>query len=123
MGVSLGSATVSLGIDTSALSQGVNTAKNVLSQLASGNIVGAVATGVVAIGAATIGLGVATTKMAGDFQSSMTRLVTGAGESQSNLRKVSDGVLAMAASTGTSTALLSAAMFTIESSGHMGSPH
>jgi TP901 family phage tail tape measure protein len=67
-------------------------------------------------------------KMAGDFQASMVRLKTSAGESgdvlggklTGNLKKVSDGVLDLAVKTGTSTGQLSAAMYKIESAGFHG---
>lgn len=64
--------------------------------------------------------GVASVKMAGDFQESMTTLVTGAGESQSNIKMVSDGILKMAVNTGTSTSQLSSGMYLIESAGFHG---
>lgn len=73
---------------------------------------------VVAVGAAVVG-GVSV-KMAGDFQSSITQLATGAGESQSNLKMVSDGILQMSVQTGTSTSNLVAGMYMIESAGYHG---
>lgn len=79
------------------------------------------ATGALVAGAAAmVGIGVVSTKMAADFQTSMTSLVTGAGESQSNLKKVSDGVLQMAVDTGTSTKQLSDGLYLIESAGFHG---
>jgi phage-related protein len=62
----------------------------------------------------------ASVKMAGDFQASMTRLVTSAGESESNLKSVSAGVLQIANATGTSTTQLAQAMYMIESGGQHG---
>lgn len=62
----------------------------------------------------------ASIKMAADFQSSMTRLVTSAGESDANLKAVSSGVLQVARDTGTSTDELAKAMYTIESGGQHG---
>ncbi len=59
-------------------------------------------------------------KNAADFQSSMTRLVTSAGESESNLSEVSQGVLNIARQTGTSTTALASALYTIESGGQHG---
>jgi TP901 family phage tail tape measure protein len=58
--------------------------------------------------------------MAGDFQQSMTQLVTGAGESQKNLGQVSQGILDMAVKTGTATRDLAAGMYMIESAGYHG---
>lgn len=83
--------------------------------------VGTIIAGSIAIaGAAIIGLGIKTTKMAGDFQAGMTSLVTGAGESQNAIGMVSNGILNMAVSTGTSTQQLIAGMFNIESAGYHG---
>lgn len=70
--------------------------------------------------AALVGVGASAVKAAGDFQSGMTSLVTGAGEAQSNIKMVSDGILAMSTATGTSTKDLTAAMYEIESSGQHG---
>ena len=70
--------------------------------------------------AAVAAVGIASVVMAGNFQQSMTQLVTGAGESQSNLKMVSDGILQMAQDTGTSTKQLAAGMFMIESAGYHG---
>src|SRR5437899_9820265 len=79
------------------------------------------AIGAAAVGAAAlIGIGVASTKMAGDFQSSMSNLVTGAGESQNAIKMVSDGMLKMAVDTGTGTKQLAEGMFMVESSGQHG---
>ncbi|HET8908102.1 MAG TPA: phage tail tape measure protein, partial [Ktedonobacterales bacterium] len=73
-----------------------------------------------ATGAIMIGVGVAATKMAADFQSGLTSLVTGAGEDQKNLQMVHDGILKMSAETGTSTKQLIAGMYMIESGGYHG---
>lgn len=81
------------------------------------NKVGMIATGVAAAVAISAGSMV---KAAGDYQSSITRLATSAGESKANLDLVSKGVLDVANSTGTSTKQLTAAMYTIESGGQHG---
>lgn len=73
---------------------------------------------VAALGA--LGIGLASIKMAADFQSSMTLLVTGAGESQSNLKMVSDGILKMAPEVGETTQQLASGMYLIESAGFHG---
>jgi TP901 family phage tail tape measure protein len=75
--------------------------------------------GVVA-GAAGIGVAIASVKMAGDFQASMQKLVSTAGESQGALKGVSDGVLKMAVDTGTSTKELADGMYMVESAGFHG---
>lgn len=74
------------------------------------------------IGVATtaVGAGVATLKMAADFQEGMTSLVTGAGESEKNMRLVSDGILNMAGAVGESTKQLTAGMYMVESAGYHG---
>ena len=73
-----------------------------------------------AAGAAFVGIGVASTKMAADFESGITSLKTGAGEAQDNLKMVSDGVLKMAVDTGTSAKMLTDGMYMIESAGFHG---
>ena len=70
--------------------------------------------------AALIGVGVASVKMAGDFQSAVTTLETGAGESAKNLQMVSDGILNLATQTGTATKQLTDGMFMVESAGFRG---
>ena len=68
------------------------------------------------------GLGIAaiSVKMAGDFQASMQKLVTTAGESQSNLGKVSSGIKNIAVQTGTGTKELADGMYMVESAGFHG---
>lgn len=73
--------------------------------------------------ASIVGLGAAmagTTKMAGDFQASQTRLVASAGETASNLKVVSDGILKMAGDVGYSAQQLSTAMYGVEKAGYRG---
>ncbi|MDE1904841.1 MAG: phage tail tape measure protein [Rhodospirillales bacterium] len=72
----------------------------------------------IGIGAAVAG--VAAVKMASDFQSSMTSLVTGAGESEKNIGLVSSGILNMAGQTGTSASELAKGMYLVESAGYHG---
>jgi TP901 family phage tail tape measure protein len=74
-----------------------------------------------AVGAAAfVGVGVAAVKMGMDFQSAMTQLVTGAGESEKNISLVSNGILNMAGSVGTSAMDLAKGMYYIESAGYHG---
>ncbi|MEU4296338.1 phage tail tape measure protein [Kitasatospora aureofaciens] len=76
------------------------------------------------LGAATTAAGVAVAgvsiKMAGDFQASMLKLTTTAGESQANLNMVSEGVKKLAVDTGTSTKQLADGMYLVESAGFHG---
>lgn len=79
--------------------------------------------GVVAAAAVTAGLvtvGVASIKMAADFQSQMTQLVTGAGESQANLALVGAGIQKMAGQVGISASDLAKGMYLVESAGYHG---
>jgi hypothetical protein len=71
-------------------------------------------------GVAAVGAGVEFAKMAGDFNMATTRLVTSAGETQSNLQMVRDGILGMAGSVGYSSDELAAAMYKVESGGQHG---
>lgn len=84
----------------------------------SGGLGGALAGISVAAAAVTIGLGGSAVKAAGDFQAQTERLVTSAGELQSNLGLVRDGILQMSVDTATSTEQLSAGMYYVESSGY-----
>ena len=70
-------------------------------------------------GSAVVG-GIAAVKMAGDFQTSMTQLVTGAGESRSNIDLVSKGLLAMSGQVGVSAQDLASGMYLVESAGYHG---
>lgn len=70
--------------------------------------------------AAVVGLGAVAVHMAGDFQEGLTSLVTGAGEAQSNLQLVSDGIMSLSETTGESTSQLIAGMYMIESAGYHG---
>lgn len=63
---------------------------------------------------------VASVKMAADFQQSTERLVTSAGEQQSQLDMVRQGILNLAGQVGYSSDELSKAMYTIESGGQHG---
>jgi len=76
------------------------------------------------MGAAVLGAGLAiagtAVKMAGDFQQSMTKLATTAGESQGNLKMVGDGILTMAGQVGISADELAKGMYTVESAGYHG---
>ncbi len=65
-------------------------------------------------------IGAASLKAAGNFQQAMTQLVTGAGESQANIKLVSDGILSMAGATGTSADELAKGMYLVESAGYHG---
>lgn len=65
-------------------------------------------------------MGVKAVKAAGDFQSSQERLVTSAGELQTNLKGVSDGVLEMSGQVGYSAKTISTGMYTVESAGYHG---
>lgn len=62
----------------------------------------------------------ASLKMAADFQTATTRLVTAAGESEHNIKAVSDGILQVAKDTGTSVSALTKGAYQIESAGFHG---
>lgn len=65
-------------------------------------------------------IGGASIKAAADFQSAMTSLVTGAGESQGNIAAVSQGILDMSTHVGTTASQLAQGMYMIESAGYHG---
>lgn len=115
----LGSMVVKLGLESSGLAGGLRTASSALSGFAGSapGLLGGVGLAVGAAAALTVGLGIATTKMAGDFQQSVTKLYTTAGESKSNLQMVGDGILGMSASVGTGAQQLVDAMYWVEGGG------
>ena len=88
------------------------------SSMTTASNVGKLALTGIAIGAGVVG--VASVKMAGDFQESVTQLQTGAGESAANLGLVSKGMLDMAGQVGQSAQNLSAGMYLVESAGYHG---
>jgi TP901 family phage tail tape measure protein len=87
----------------------------------SGGGISKIQAGMIAIGlAAAVYIGGKAVQAAGDYQASLLRLVTAAGETQSGLKVVSDGLLNMSVSTGTSLTQLSDSMFIVEKAGHHG---
>ncbi len=74
----------------------------------------------VAAAVATVGVAVAGVKMATDFQTATVRLVTSAGEVQSNLKMVQDDILQMSGQVGVSSMELANAMYYVESAGFQG---
>ena len=71
-------------------------------------------------GLAVVGLGVVSVKTAATFQMAMTNLVTGAGESEKNIKMVSAGILSMASIVGMTATQLAAGMYMVESAGYHG---
>jgi TP901 family phage tail tape measure protein len=78
------------------------------------------ATGLLAASAVTIGLGLESIRMAGNFEAAVTRLATSAGESQKNLGMVGQGMLDMAGKVGYSAVDLAKGMYVVESAGYHG---
>jgi TP901 family phage tail tape measure protein len=68
-----------------------------------------------AVGVVGIGVAVVSVKMAADFQTAMSRLTGAAGESQSNMAMVSQGIEDMAGSVGFTDKQLASAMYTVDS--------
>lgn len=97
-------------IGTGALMQGATQAGTALWQLG----------GMIALAGTAIAVkfGIDAVKAASAFQAGMTSLVTGAGETQSALGQVSQGILQMSIDTGTSTQQLTAGMYMVESAGY-----
>lgn len=73
-----------------------------------------------AVAAGTVVVAVEAVKMAGEFQASVTKLGTTAGEAQGNLKMVGDGMLEMAGQVGISAQDLAKGMYTVESAGFHG---
>ena len=87
------------------------TASGGFNKLAVGALAAGVAVGVIAE---------KTIKAASTYQSQLTALVTGAGESQSNINMISKDLLQMAVQTGTTTTQLTSGLYMIESAGFHG---
>jgi hypothetical protein len=68
-----------------------------------------------------VGVGIASVKMAGDFQAETAVLQTAAGETAKNLGKVRKGILSISEGTGTGIKNLTDGMYTIEKAGFRGS--
>src|SRR5258707_2035961 len=79
-----------------------------------------VATALAVVGVVAGVAGVVSAKMAGDFESAVTRLYTTAGEVHKNLQMVGDGILTMASQVGTGAMQLVQGMYWIESGGGRG---
>jgi len=71
-------------------------------------------------GAALVGIGVASIKMAGDFQQGVNRLVTGAGDVTDKMRQMGQSILGISTSTGVLTGELLPAMYLIISANQRG---
>jgi TP901 family phage tail tape measure protein len=81
---------------------------------------GLVAGGLLVAGAAIIGIGALSTKMAADFQQSTNLLITSAGETTQNIGMIRTGLLQMSVDTATSTSDLVKGMFNVESASYHG---
>src|SRR5712691_11358544 len=71
--------------------------------------------GILVAGAAVVGFGIASAKMAGDFEQSTSTLVTSAGLSRDSIGAVRQGILDLSVSTATSTDQLVKGMFNVQS--------
>lgn len=114
MPISAAQLLVRVNADTSAAQAGIGGLARLLGP---GGVLGL---GAIGAAVAIAGIGIASVKMAGDFEANTLTLVTGAGELQSNLQMVRDGILQMARDTGESTKQLTEGMFMIESAGFHG---
>lgn len=107
-------------VDTSGLSIDAFGAKTATTDKVLKGFVGTLGTIAAVTGVAVVAGSVLATKSAGDFESQITGLSTGAGELQSNLKMVGDGVLDVANKTGEGTKQLTDGLFLIDSSGQKG---
>lgn len=103
-------------LGTSGILEGIKSVGSALG--GAGGLAGGLATVGLAAGAVAVAIGVESVKAAADFQSETERLVTSAGELQSNLDLVRQGILKMSVDTATSTEQLSAGMYYVESAGY-----
>lgn len=70
------------------------------------------------IALAAVAIGVESTKIASEFESATTVLVTGAGESEDKIKQVREGLLQMAPAVGLGPVALAKAMYYVESAGY-----
>lgn len=104
-------------------SKGVRTELAAVQREGGGNLakLGAVSkAALLGIGVAAAAAAVHTVHMAADFETAMTRVRTGAGESQANMAMVGRGVLQMAGEVGQSTEQLTGGLYKVESAGFHG---
>ncbi len=100
---------------------GVNNASSAISGVISSLGPLGMAAGLATAALAGVGIVLATSvQKAANFQTQLTSLVTGAGESQKNIHGVGQGLLKMSIDTATGTDKLTAGMFTVESAGYRG---
>ena len=114
----LATETTAAAASTDALGASMTTAGN--SAAAANTTLGMSNNALVAVGAAAVGAAYEAVKMGGDFQQSITKLSTSAGEAQSNLTMIGNGITAMAGQVGYSAQDLANAMYMVESSGQHG---
>lgn len=121
-GISLGDMNVNVGANISGLQSGFGMATKIVSGFSSGVAGGLAPTGIAlaAVGAGAVVLGAKVVSMAGNFQQSVTKLYTTAGEAKANLQMVGDGVLGMSTQVGTGAQKLIDAMYWVESAGFHG---
>ena len=111
-----------LTANTLGFQKGMAEAEASSAKLRSQNDLSMASAGKFALGVGVAGVGVAAVlvKMAGDFQSLTTTIVTGAGESVANLGLIRQGLLDMAGVVGSSPDALAKGLYQIESAGYHG---
>lgn len=114
MPINVAQMVVTVGANTAMAEQGI---MGLARMLGTGGIL---SIGAIGAGLAVAGIGAAAIHMAGNFQTALTQIVTGAGESQANLGLILAGILQMARDTGTSTKQLTDGLYMIESGGYHG---
>ncbi len=85
-----------------------------------GKVLGGLTSPVALLTEGIAGFGGVAVKMAADFEKATVLLVTAGGESKANLAQVRDGILAISASTGTSSEQLAEGMYVLEKAGYRG---
>lgn len=115
----VGNALNDLGVPIGAVSSKLGGVEKVAEETG-GGLGGGLVTGATAGGVALAALGYESVKMGAAFQTTMTQLVTGAGESEKNIKGVGNGILAMSATVGQTPLELAKGMYLIESAGDHG---
>lgn len=105
---------------TGGLTSALGVAKTALSDLTSGNWVGAVTTGMAVIGGAAVGFGIASVSAASSFQESMDKVQAYAGMTKTQTDAMGQSILAMAPALGVAPKALADGLYFVASAGFKG---
>ena len=114
--------TVNFNTNMSGLQSGINQARNVFSSFTNAipGGLGVVAGAVAAVGTVAIGVGVAATKMAADYEQSMNKVQALTGASTAQIAQFDSSLKQLAMQTGVAPKALSEGLYNVVSAGYQG---